>query len=181
MSRSNHLHSFRGGYLLCTVGGVYLLLFFFNPPTGIQALNKTAAILNRILPVIGLVIIFTAIINTLLHPVLIARHLGQGSGVKGLLWSLAAGVLSHGPMYIWYPLLSDLRRHGMCDGLIASFTYARALKLPHLVLLISYFGLIYTCVLCLFILTGALLQGILLHWLMGGCGKRQERMHIIQG
>ena len=89
-------------------------------------------------------------------------YLGRESGVKGWLWVLIAGVISHGPMYIWYPLLEDLRSQGMKDAFIVVFFASRTIKIPLLPLMIDYFGLTFTLVLSFYLLVGALIQGLIM-------------------
>ena len=68
-------------------------------------------------------------------------------------------------MYAWYPLLEDLRSHGMRDGLIVAFFASRAIKIPLLPMMIDYFGWAFTLVLSFYILIGALVQGLMLELL----------------
>ena len=162
MKKQEKPFAFRGKYLLLAVLILYGLFFLFNSQPALLALQKSGSILIKILPIFAVVILFTAFINYLLRPKQIAHHLGKDSGMKGWLWALAAGVISHGPMYAWYPLLEDLRSHGMKDGLIVVFFASRTIKIPLLPMMIDYFGLIFTLVLSVYILFGALLQGLLL-------------------
>jgi len=155
---------FRGKYLLLVVSFFYGLLFFVNSASALSALQQSSAVLLKILPIIAVVILFTALLNYFLQARQVANHLGRESGAKAWLWALAAGVISHGPMYAWYPLLEDLRSHGMRDGLIAVFFASRAIKVPLLPLMVDYFGWGFTLVLSLYILIGALLQGWLLEF-----------------
>lgn len=155
---------FRGKYLLLVVSFFYGLLFFVNSASALSALQQSSAVLLKILPIIAVVILFTALLNYFLQARQVANHLGRESGAKAWLWALAAGVISHGPMYAWYPLLEDLRRHGMRDGLIAVFFASRAIKVPLLPLMVDYFGWGFTLVLSFYILIGALLQGWLLEF-----------------
>lgn len=166
--------SFRGTRFFVLVAAIYILLFFFNPDAALLSLSKAAKVLLKILPILAMVICFTGVLNYFLRPKHIARHLGEESGSMGWFWAMAAGVVSHGPMYIWYPFLEDLREHGARDGLIATFFYARAVKIPLLPLMIDYFGLVFTGVLSLYILVGALLQGLLLQRLVGRFGENQK-------
>ncbi|MCB2180950.1 MAG: permease [Desulfobulbaceae bacterium] len=155
--------AFRGKFFIALAFVVYVVVFFFDQQLGLLALQKSGRILLKILPVFAVVILFTAFLNYVLKPKQLVKHLGEESGVKGLCIALISGVLSHGPMYAWYPLIEDLRGHGVKDSLIVVFFYARAIKLPFLPLMIDYFGLIFTLSLSFFILTGALLQG----WIVG--------------
>ncbi len=154
--------AFRGKYLLLGVIIFYGVLSLVNSGIPLLALRKSILILIKVVPIFIAVILFTAILNYFIKPKQIASHLGRESGVKAWLWALAAGVISHGPMYAWYPLLEDLRGHGMRDGLIVVFFFSRALKIPLLPMMVDYFGWAFTVVLSLYILIGALIQGWIL-------------------
>ncbi len=151
--------AFRGQYFFLAVFILYALLFLVNSQAAQPALLKSIHILVKILPVFVVVILFTALLNYFLQPRQIAGHLGRESSYMGWLWALAAGVISHGPMYAWYPLLEDLRSHGMRDEFIVVFFASRTIKIPLLPMMIDYFGLTFTLVLSFYILIGSLLQG----------------------
>ncbi len=162
---------FRGKLFFAAVLIGYGVLAFYNRDGVLTALQKSGMILLKILPILAVVILMTAAINYFLQPKQIVKHLGKESGVKGWLSMLFAGVISHGPMYAWYPLIDDLRRHGMRDGLIVVFFYARAIKIPLLPMMIDYFGLLFTLILSCYILLGAIIQGLMLEKLPGSDKK----------
>ena len=151
--------AFRGKFFALLVLAVYIGLFFFDSHTALQALQKSTRVVLKILPIFAVVIVFTALLNYFLQPKQIVKHLGEESGAKGWLVASFAGVISHGPMYAWYPMIEDMRSHGLRDGLIVVFFYTRAIKLPLLPIMIDYFGVIFTLVLSFYIIIGALLQG----------------------
>jgi len=165
MKKQGKPFTFRGKYLFLTVLCFYILFFLVNSQSAFLALQKSTTVLTRILPIIAVVIVFTALLNFFLQPKQMARHLGHESGIRGWFWSLLAGVISHGPMYAWYPLLEDLREHGMKDELIVVFFASRAIKIPLIPVMIDYFGLAFTFLLSFYMLFGALLQGIGMQWL----------------
>jgi len=152
----------KGSRFLVLVALLYAVLFFVDRNNTTAALQQSGSLLFKLLPVFLAVILLTTLINYFLNPKQIVKHFGKDSGLKGWLYALLSGVISHGPMYAWYPMLQDMRRHGMRDGLIAAFFYARAIKLPLLPLMIDYFGLLFTALLSLYILAGALVQGYLI-------------------
>lgn len=164
MKKQGKPFAFRGKYLFLVVFILYGVFFLVSSETAWLALQKSGTVLLKILPIIAVVILFTALLNYFLQPKQVASHLGHESGAMGWLWALAAGVISHGPMYAWYPLLEDLRSHGMRDGLIVVFFTARAIKVPLLPMMIDYFGWAFTLVLSFYILSGALIQGWLLEF-----------------
>lgn len=159
MKKQENPFTFRGKKFLAAVVSVYILLFIINHEKAIAALHKSGAVLTKILPIILTVILLTSLLNYFLQPKKIAAHLGEESGIKGWLWASAAGVVSHGPMYAWYPLFEDLLDHGMKKGLIVTFFASRTIKLPMLPMMIDYFGWQFTLVLTGYILIGSLAQG----------------------
>ncbi len=159
MKKQKKSFAFRGKYLLLFVLLLYGLLFLIDRQSAQLALQKSGAVLIKIIPIFIVVILFTSILNYFIKPKQIARHLGHESGIKGWLWALAAGVISHGPMYAWYPLIEDLRGHGMKDKFIVVFFASRAIKIPLLPFMIDYFGLAFTVILSFYMLLCALIQG----------------------
>ena len=139
----------------------YIVTAALSPALAESAFNKALHTLKMIAPILLLVFFLMALLNTFIEPQKIAQYLGKKSGIKGWIAALSGGILCHGPGYVWFPILSELRDHGVRDGLIVAFFYARAIKLPWLPAMISYFGIAFTLVLSLYILLGAWLQGII--------------------
>lgn len=156
-----------GGWLfLILVLISYGLLALVKPEATAHALTFFMRVIQQVLPVLGLVFGLLFITNLVLEPKWIKRYLGKGSGIKGWLAAVSGGILSIGPIYAWYTVLSDLQAKGMRTSLIATFLYSRAVKLPLLPLMIHYFGLIYTLVLCLYLVIFAVINGIVVEKLL---------------
>ena len=85
--------------------------------------------------------------------------MGGESGIKGWVLAISMGILSHGPIYVWYPLLKDLRDHGMRSGLIAVFLYNRAIKIPLLPVMIFYFGIGFVIILSIYMMIASVVEG----------------------
>lgn len=153
------IKNLRGVKFFLSVIAGYIILMFINSERTIAALQKSGSIAIKLIPIFIMVIALTALINYFLKPNKLAKHFGKESGLRGWFFALIGGVLSHGPMYAWYPLLEDMKKHGLKDGLIAVFFYARAIKLPFLPLMIDYFGLTFAIVLSVYTLIGSLAQG----------------------
>ena len=138
----------------------YLLLQLTGSPEVGAAWTHAGILLLQILPVLGVVLLFMTGGN-LVPTSFVKQHLGGKSGGKAYLFALAAGTLSHGPVYAWYPFLSELQKKGVSNGKIAAFLFARAVKIPLLAAMAFYFGLPFTIVFSACILFGALLMGVL--------------------
>jgi len=150
-----------GWVMLALVAAAYALTFILDPAAAKKALAASGKTLETIAPIIVIVVALTALLSTWADPKRFTKHLGEESGFRGWAIALAAGIVSHGSSYVWYPLLADLRRHGVRTGLIVAFLYARAVKIPWLPLMASYFGLGFTIVLTVYIVLGAWVQGLL--------------------
>jgi len=117
------------------------------PEKALFALKNSLNVLLQMIIPLFLIFILMVVINRFLNPAKIAKHLGKGSGVQAMLLSAAAGILSAGPIYAWYPLLKDLRDKGAGESSIAIFLYNRAVKPFLLPVMIGYFGWLYVIIL----------------------------------
>lgn len=97
--------------------------------------------------------------NHFVNPGTVSKYVGKGSGIKGWFLAIFTGMLSHGPVYAWYPLLRDLRNQGMKSGLIAAFLYNRAIKILLLPLMIYYFRTRFVLILTCYIVVASIVQG----------------------
>jgi len=152
----------KGIKFLFVIIGLYGVLLIFFPFKAEIALKETGMLLIKISPILLLVVLLTALLNYFINPKELSKHLSKESGLKAWVVALSAGVLSHGPMYAWYPLIEDLKKKGLRDSLIGMFFYARAVKLPLLPIMIEYFGVKYSIILNLYIILGSILQGLII-------------------
>jgi uncharacterized membrane protein YraQ (UPF0718 family) len=166
-------------YFLCSVMILYFILFFLDHKSMYNALKVSGNIFIQIIPVLLLVILFMALINYLLHPKTVAKYVGKESGIKGWFLAIATGIISHGPIYIWYPLLKELREQGMRSGLIAAFLYCRAIKIPLLPLMVYYFGLLFVSVLLLYMVIASLVEGVIIELIESGKKYNTLKLSII--
>jgi uncharacterized membrane protein YraQ (UPF0718 family) len=96
----------------------------------------------------------------------ITKILGAESGIKGYVLSVIFGILSTGPIYMWYPLLSDLREKGVKNSLIVIFLYNRAVKIPLLPMMIYYFGSLFVLVLTIYMIVFSIINGLIVEKLL---------------
>ena len=138
---------------------LYLLLSFFNSVKIYRSLYASLDIIIQILPILALVIFMMGVANYFLKQKTVSKYLGGESGIKGWVLAISMGVLSHGPIYVWYPLLKDLRDQGMRTGLIAVFLYNRAIKIPLLPVMIFYFGIGFVILLSFYMIIASVVEG----------------------
>jgi len=166
MNLKNKINKISGTwYFLIIVILIYLILFILKQDLFLQSLNFFYKIILKIIPVFVIVFILMALSNYFITPKFIIKHLKE-KGIKKWFFVIIGGILSSGPIYMWYPLLGDLKNKGLKPGLIACFLYNRAIKVPLLPIAIFYFGLKYVLILSLVMIFISILQGILLNKLM---------------
>ncbi len=145
---------------------VYLFLTLLNPLWGKQVGLYFLKTLVKILPIIFLVYFLIFVFNLLIDKDFLKNFFEKWSRFKKLFFSIIGGILSSWPVYLWYPLLKNLKDKGLTYGHIAAFIYARAIKLPLLVMMISFFGIKYTIVFNLVIFVLAFVVWIVMDILM---------------
>ncbi|MBN1190913.1 MAG: hypothetical protein JXA46_14250 [Dehalococcoidales bacterium] len=138
---------------------VYLVLFLVVPDKAALALKSSGNIIFSMLLSLGMVFLIMLLINIFLKPAQIIRFLGKNAGVKGILFSIAAGIISSGPIYAWYPLLKELKEKGAGNHILAIFLYNRAVKPFLLPVMIYYFGWLYVVLLTFLMILSSIASG----------------------
>ena len=142
-----------------SVLAAYGILFTLMPDKASLALKNSGSIFLHIIMPLSLVFILMVALNVFLKPAQIVRFLGRGAGIKGVILSATAGIISSGPIYAWYPLLKDLREKGAGNSFIAIFLGNRAIKPFLLPVMISYFGWVYVLILTISTITASVIAG----------------------
>jgi len=144
---------------------IYILTLIFMPHIFFETLDFSKKIFLEVAPIFLIIFILMALSNYFITPKVIIKHL-KGKGMKKWFFVILGGILSSGPIYMWYPLLGDLKRKGLNNGLIACFLYNRAIKIPLLPIAIAYFGLNYVIILAVVMVIFSIIQGILINKIM---------------
>lgn len=156
-------HRNRGSwFFLLSVLGLYLGVHFINPGYSAACFDYFINALIRLLPAFGIMFLLLWLFNLSAAAPRIAGLLGRYAGFKGWLFAMGGGILSMGPMYLWYPLLRDLKSKGMRTSLLAAFLYSRAVKIPMLPFMLHYFGSVYTILFVVHVLLFSIASGLLM-------------------
>jgi uncharacterized membrane protein YraQ (UPF0718 family) len=139
----------------------YIIFAFMKPIIVIEALIIFLNLLEKVIPVLFFVFALIFAFNLFVNPKVVAKYLGTEKGFTGWLVSVVGGIISMGAIYMWYPLLKDLREKGMKDSLIVAFLYNRSIKIPLLPFLVHYFGLVFTIVITLYTIIFSFINGFL--------------------
>ena len=142
-----------------SVLAIYGILYAITPDKISIALKGAGNIFSHMVVPLSLVFILMLALNLFKKPAQIIKFLGRGAGIKGVILSATAGIISTGPIYAWYPLLKDLREKGAGNSFMAIFLGNRAIKPPLLPIMISYFGWVYVLILTIFTILASIVAG----------------------
>ena len=130
--------------VLAVISVGYAVLYFVNNSLFQKSIEKFFALIIQITPFLLIVFAVMFINFWFIKPEIVKKYLGEHSGINGYVFAILFGIISVGSVYVWYPLLKDLRKSGMSNKLIAIFIYNRSIKLHLLPVMILYFGLKFT-------------------------------------
>jgi len=152
-------------YFLIIMVLIYFLILIFKKDLFFSSLNFFGGIILKIIPVFIIIFVLMILTNYFITPKFIMKHLKE-KGIKKWFFVIIGGVLSVGPIYMWYPLLAELRKKGLSYGLISCFLYNRAIKIPLLPIAIFYFGWKYILILSFVMIFISVIQSIMINKLM---------------
>lgn len=145
---------------LIIVAIIYLIAALANFNLAKSAFLESAVLFKEVIPILALVFLFIFFSNFFLDAKKISLFVGKNAKTRGWIISVVGGILSSGPIYMWYPLLADLKEKGMKDSFIAAFLYNRAVKIPMLPMMIYYFGLPFTVILAFYMIIFSIINGV---------------------
>lgn len=152
-------------YFLIVIILIYFLLFIFKKSLFFSSLNFFEEIILKIIPILIIVFVLMILTNYFVTPEFVIRHFKEKK-IKKWFFVIVGGILSTGPIYMWYPLLANLKDKGLSYGLIACFLYNRAIKIPLLPIAIFYFGWKYILILSFVMIFMSVVQGLIINKLI---------------
>jgi len=148
-----------GRVFLILVLSLYLLTFIFSRSLFFESVLRSKNVLGDIILVLILVFVLTFFANLWFTNKKTDKILKGRANFVGYISAVFLGILSTGPIYMWYPLLSELKEEGLDTSLIAIFLYNRAVKIPLMPMIMFYFGLPFLLVSTFFMIIFSILNG----------------------
>ena len=154
---------------------LYVAIYFIAPGRTVKALMASGTVLKQMALPLLLAFLMMVVLNLFIRPAQVSRFLGGRSGIKGVLLSSVAGILSMGPIYAWLPFLAGIRDKGASDFHLANFLSSRAVKPVLLPLMIGYFGWRFSLILTLLNVVGALFVATAVLYICEGRSKSKSQ------
>lgn len=125
----------------------YIALFIFSPETGARSSQVTWEYFLEMAFILPPVFIMMGLMEVWLPKEKIQAWLGNDSGLRGGILSLALGTLPTGPLYMAFPLAASLLHKGASITNVVIFLGSwAALKIPQLMVEIKFLGLTFALI-----------------------------------
>ncbi len=144
---------------------LYSIIFVIKPELAQQGIIHTGQTLLKILPIFILIFGIMILTNMFLTPERVKKHFGKEAGLRGWMYALIFGVLVAGPPYALYPMLKNMKEHGLKTSYLATFLYNRNVKIPLIPVMWYYFGWQYTVILTILVIVFSIFSGIIMEWI----------------
>ena len=141
---------------------VYGLTFVFSPTLAMDSLKGTWQVFLKIVPIFVLILAVMVLVNLFFTPERIKKHFGKDAGLKGWFYAIIFGILVAGPPYALYPMLREMKKHGLKTSYLSAFLYNRNVKIPLIPAMIYYFGWAYMLVVTILVIIFSILSGLIL-------------------
>ncbi len=148
-------------YFLIAIFLLYLIIYFISGNNFILIGKFFIKLIFQILPIFFLVYVLMVLINYFINNEMLKKYLGEEAGIKGWVIAIIIGIISMGPIYMWYPLMKDLQEKGVKDKFLATFLYNRGIKLQWAPLLVLYFGWVFSLTLLVVMVFFSIPQGVI--------------------
>lgn len=146
---------------------VYIFLGLLNASFAFSALQNFFEAFVKVFPFLVFVFLIIFLVNLFLKPESINRHLGYEAGIRGWIYAIVGSILITSPPYVTFPLLGDLKKHGMRYKYITVFLNSRNVQVAFLPVMAHYFGLLFTAVVSFYVILYAILSALIIEKLMG--------------
>ena len=122
-------------------------LFLYSPEKGIGALSISLKNARTIVYILPPVLILIGLLDVWIPREIIIRHMGQDSGIKGLLFAFLLGSISAGPPIVAFPIAAMLAKKGARYANILFFMGVwTSAKIPVLILEATYLSIRFTVI-----------------------------------
>ena len=117
--------NFRGFYI---IGIISVFVYFWLPKEGLRVYRVVWDNILFILGIIPPIFILVGLFDVWVPREKVTHHLGDRSGWRGILISIAIGALTAGPLYVAFPIADVMLREGTILGKIIIFIEACSAK-----------------------------------------------------
>ena len=154
---------------------VIALLFFPDKSGPVLSVSKNYFLeLIMILPAIMIII---GLFSVWIPKEIVVKYMGKTSGIKGIFFAIALGMLPTGPLYIAFPMAVSLLKKGAKISNIVIFISAWAcIKLPQELVEIQFLGIEFTLLRLALTIIFVIIMGIIIEKIINFTDRKKIRV-----
>ena len=154
---------------------VIALLFFPDKSGPVLSVSKNYFLeLIMILPAIMIII---GLFSVWVPKEIVVKYMGKTSGIKGIFFAIALGMLPTGPLYIAFPMAVSLLKKGAKISNIVIFISAWAcIKLPQELVEIQFLGIEFTLLRLALTIIFVIIMGIIIEKIINFTDRKKIRV-----
>jgi uncharacterized membrane protein YraQ (UPF0718 family) len=124
---------FKNNMFLTLIAATYIVLAILMPNKAIQSLNNSLYYIKEMLIIMPVILLLTSLIEAWVPKKSIENALGEGSGIKGTIFSFLLGSFSAGPIYAAFPVCKMLLKKGASvSNIVIMLSTWAVIKIPML-------------------------------------------------
>ena len=104
--------SSKSWYFLALIILFYIITAIISPEAAVKAGEFFYNLIVKLIPVFAFAFVIMILSDLFLTPKKITKYIGEEAGIKKWVFIIVGGIISSGPIYMWYPLLKDLQMKG---------------------------------------------------------------------
>jgi len=128
------------GIFLGLVIILYLITLIINPNKFILSLNNSIKLFLSLTWIFIMIFLLMIIIDLFINKNKINKFFNKKNNLFSWFFIIIAGIISTGPIYMWYPIIGELKEKGMPIKYQVAFLYNRSIKIPLIYPMIEIFS-----------------------------------------
>lgn len=153
-----------------------ITLLFFPDKSG-PVLNVSKNYFIELIMILPAIMIIIGLFSVWVPKEIVVKYMGKTSGVKGIFFSIALGMLPTGPLYIAFPMAVALLKKGAKISNIIIFISAWAcIKLPQELVEVQFLGIKFTLLRLALTIIFVVIMGILIEKIIDWTDKKNIKI-----
>jgi len=154
------------GIFLGLVISMYFILLITNINKFILSISESWKLFISLVWIFIMIFTLMIIIDLFINKKTTNKFFNKKNSLFSWFFIIIAGIISTGPIYMWYPIIGDIKEKGMPIKYQAAFLYNRSIKIPLIVPMIGIFGKNIVITLLITMIVFSIINGYLVEWII---------------
>ncbi|MCK4956375.1 MAG: permease [Candidatus Cloacimonetes bacterium] len=175
MMKNKSKNSKKGFLFLGIVILIMIFVLFLNPDKSSLIMKTSFDYFKQMAMVFPAILILMGLFSVWTSKEFVMNHLGDSSGIKGIVVSFILGALPTGPIFIAFPMAQALRKKGASYTNIVIFLSAWAcIKIPQELIEMQFLGVKFMLVRLGMTIIFITIMGLIIEKLIGGDSLKER-------